>query len=377
MGHLDAATLRSYRARRLPPAALLIADGHLAGCEECREALGGDDSAAAGSLLDALTGSEGEHLSYDTLEAWIDGKLSPRAHRAASAHLQACARCVGDLADLRELAASTAMPRLTSAPRRGPSLLVAAVILLAVLGLASWLATRHRWSESAEAPAPAPPLLTVHDGNGILNVESDGSVHGMALSAADAAAARAALMKGRIDVTSRVAELQRERGTLMGATGDAPFDVAMPVATFLRETRPHFAWTSAGDGASYRVEVYDEARKLVLESPVLHDLAWTADRDLARGRTFAWQVVATRNGKRTVAPQPPAPEAHFGVVDDAAAARLDTAASSGSHLLLALAAAREGVMDDARQELDTLTRLNPGSPQVQRLARRLMPAPAK
>src|SRR5205807_5135585 len=149
MKHLDAETLRSYRAKRLPPAGLLAADEHLAGCDACREELlGGDDGSAADSLLEALTtddtsgeaGDESEHLPYDTLEAWVDGKLSGREHRTARAHLQSCARCVGDLADLREVA--TALPRVAAA-RRGLSLRVAAVILLAVIGLASWLAMRH------------------------------------------------------------------------------------------------------------------------------------------------------------------------------------------------------------------------------------------
>jgi hypothetical protein len=251
---------------------------------------------------------------------------------------------------------------------------VAAVILLAVIGLASWLGLRHSRTVSASAPPVTAPLLTIHDGTSIINVDHDGSIHGMALSAADAAAVRAALLNGRIDVAPAVAGLQRERGTLMGTTEASTFDVVMPVATFLRATRPQFAWTSAGGNATYKVEVYDEARTLVLESPLLHGLAWTAARDLPRGHAYVWQVVAMRGGERIVAPQPPAPEAHFGVIDDTAAARLDAATRSGSHLLLALTAAHEGVMDDARHELDTLARLNPGSSQVQRLAHRLAPA---
>jgi hypothetical protein len=376
MKHLDAETLRSYRAKRLPPAGLLAADEHLAGCDECREqSLGGEDGAAAGSLIEALTlaevNDEEEHLSYDTLESWVDARLSPREHRAASAHLQSCARCVGDLADLRDVA--TAMPRI-AATRGGLSLRVAAVILLAVIGLVCWLAMRRSRTESASAPVVAAPLLTIHDGTSIINVDHDGSIHGMALSAADAAAVRAALMNGRIDVAPKVAGLQRERGTLMGTTAASTFDVVAPMATFLRAARPRFAWTSAGGNATYKVEVYDESRTLVLESPLLHDVTWTADRDLPRGHAYVWQVVATHDGERIVAPQPPAPEAHFGVIDDAAAARLDVAARSGSHLLLALTAAHEGVMDDARHELDTLVRLNPGSSQVQKLARSLTPA---
>lgn len=375
MKHLDAETLRSYRAKRLPPAGLLAADEHLALCDECREGLLGDgDAAAADSLIDALTlgenNDEDEHLPYDILEAWTDGKLSPREHRTASAHLQSCARCMRDLADLGEVAA--AIPRV--AARRGPSLRLAAVILLAVIGLASWLAMRHARTESTNAPVAGAPQVTIHDGTSIINVDHDGSIHGMALSAADAAAVRAALLNGRIDVAPQVAGLQRERGTLMGTPAGTAFDVVMPAATFIRGTRPQFSWTSARPTATYRVEVYDEARTLVMESPQLHDLTWTADRDLPRGHSYVWQVVAMRGGERIVAPQPPAPEAHFGVIDDTAAARLDAAARSGSHLLLALAAAHEGVMDDARHELDNLARLNPGSSQVQRLAHNLAPA---
>src|SRR5437764_14459876 len=135
MKHLHAETLRSYRAKRLSPSGLLAADEHLAGCDDCREALlGGDDGSAADSLIDALTtetgdgtNDEDEHLPYDTLEAWIDARLSPREHRAASAHLQSCARCVGDLADLRD--AATSIPRVAAA-RGGLSLRLAAVILL-------------------------------------------------------------------------------------------------------------------------------------------------------------------------------------------------------------------------------------------------------
>lgn len=366
MKHLDPDTLGDYRAKRLRPAELLVADEHLAACEECRDALLDDDGAAADSLIGALTGTETEHLGYDTLESWVDGTLSPREHRAASAHLQSCARCVSDLADLREVAASVPAVR---AARNGMSLKVAATILIAILGVSSWVAFHRRKSETQTAVAvAAPPLVSIQDGSYIINVDRDGVVRGVTLSPADAAAVRAALMRGRIDVAPAVAGLQRERGTLMGAAAPRDsFDIVAPMATMLRSTRPNFAWTSLGNDVTYRVEVYDEARNLVMQSPELHELAWTADRDLARGHDYVWQVVATRKGERLVAPQPPAPEAHFGVVAEAAAARLDAAARAGSHLVLALASAREGAVDDARRELDALARMNPGSSQVQRL----------
>lgn len=369
MTHLDAATLSSYRAKRLPPATLLAADEHLSGCEECREALLDHDGAtAADSLIDALTGNENEHLSYDRLEAWVDGTLSPRDHRVASGHLQSCSRCVADLADLRDVARST--PRVAVA-RNGMSLRIAAVILLAIIGVASWIAATRTHTSSPALATPATPLLTIQDRNSVIQLQRDGSIRGVALSGAEAAALREALTNGRIDVAPRVTALQRARGTLMGNTAGGGFDIVSPIATMLRGTLPPFSWTQLGDGVTYRVEVYDEGRNLVLQSPPLHDLAWVSDRELPRGHDYVWQVIATHGSERVVAPRPPAPEAHFGVIDAAAAARLDAATRAGSHLVLALASAREGVVDDARHELEELRRLNPGSSQVQRLARNL------
>jgi len=255
--------------------------------------------------------------------------------------------------------------------RNGMPLRIAAVILLAIIGVASWIAATRTHTPAATTATPVAPLLAIQDGGSVIQLQRDGSIRGVALSGPEAAAVREALTSGRIDVAARVTTLQRERGTLMGNTAAGGFDAVSPLATMLRGTRPEFSWTQLGEDATYRVEVYDEGRNLVLQSPAVHDLAWTADRELARGHDYVWQVIATRGNERLVAPRPPAPEAHFGVVDDAAAARLDAATRSGSHLVRALAYAREGVVDDARRELDVLARLNPGSSQVQRLARNL------
>ena len=380
MIHLDTATLRAYREKRLSPAGLLAADEHLPECEECRDALlDHDGCAAADSIITALTADD-EHLGYETLESWVDDTLSPRERLAADNHLQRCAQCVADLADLRAIAAS--LPTMAKVARRGMALKIAAVILLAILGGATWLAIRPRTQTLAmDIPvarmpsAAVPPVATLRDGSGTISLRPDGSIAGVALSGTDAALVRDALANGRLTVTPRVTALRRDRGTLMGATRKSAFDAASPIGTFVRDTRPRFAWTRLKDGATYRVEIYDDSRNLVLESAPLKDLEWTPERDLARGRAYVWQVVATRGGERLVAPQPPAPEAHFGVIDDAAAGRLETIARTQgrSHLVLAVAAAREGLLDDARRELDALAQLNPHSVTVAKLARSLPP----
>ena len=374
MIHLNTATLRGYRERRLPPAGLLAADEHLAGCAECREALlDHEGGASADEIIDALT-AEDAHLGYDVLEAWVDDTLTPQERRAASSHLQSCAQCAADLADLRAVAAS--LPAAATAARGGKRLQIAAAILLLILGGASWLALRQRTQARSAAEttlATIRPIVTLHDGNGVVTLQADGSVNGIALSEPNAALVRDALVNGRLTLDPRVTALRHERGALMGATVKNTFDVLSPTATFVRETRPRFAWAALKEGTAYRVEVYDNERNLVIESPLVKELEWTADRDLARGREYLWQVVAMRGSERLVAPQPPAPEAGFAIIDAAAAARIETIAQAQgqSHLVLAVADAREGLLDDARHELDTLAALNPRSVPVSNLIRSL------
>ncbi len=253
------------------------------------------------------------------------------------------------------------------------------MILLAILGSASWIALRYRTRNVLPAAvslaATARPVATLHDGNGAVTVYADGSVAGVAFSPTDAALVSDALANGRLPLDPRVNALRRESGTLMGPAAKSIFDAVSPIGTFVLNTRPHFSWTRLANDATYRVEVYDDSRKLVLESQPLEALEWTPDRDLTRGRAYAWQVVALSGGHRIVAPQPPSAEAHFGIVDEAAAGRLAaiTRTSGQSHLLLAATDAREGLLDDARRELDALGRLNPHSATVASLTRSLPP----
>ena len=91
-----------------------------------------------------------------------------------------------------------------------------------------------------------------------------------------------------------------------------------------------------------------------------------------RGRDYVWQVVADDH---TPAPAPPTPPARFGVLPADAVARIDVVGQRyrGSHLMLAIAAAREGALDDARSELAALQKMNPDSQAVARLVHALSP----
>jgi len=322
MTHLDAATLRGYRDRTLPPRVLIDADEHLSGCLDCRGALVEVASSdAAQAMIESFI--DDEHLSYETLAAWVDDELSPMQRRRASEHLEHCAQCAGDLADLQDTAKFAVRRRA-----RTLGWPVAAAIALIVAG-AAWFLTRV---PQAASTTPQP------------------MIRGAELRA--------------LTIPPDVRALRSPRGTLMGGEA-AAFEVVAPAGTFVRATRPSFSWTPIGSDAAYQVEIYDSNGDLAVSSGDVHDTMWTADRDLQRGHEYQWQVVTVRDGKRVVAPRPPAGTARFRVIDDAAAARV--ARISGSPLARAEAYAREGLLDDARAELDAL----PDSPQVRMLKQSL------
>jgi len=150
----------------------------------------------------------------------------------------------------------------------------------------------------------------------------------------------------RVDVPARVLAMRRTSSTLMGERVTT-FDVISPVATLVRETRPRFVWKPLAPNAKYRVEIYENGQR-VAESPELTASEWQSDRDLQRGHDYVWQVIATHAGTRAIAPRPPASEARFGIVDDAAFTRA-TRAESLDALHRAAAFAREGLLDDARR----------------------------
>jgi hypothetical protein len=316
MTHLDAITARQYRERRLPPDELLEASEHLAECDSCRAAT--SSGANVDSLLDALT-EEALHLDPDQLASYVDGTLTPFERKSFDEHLTSCASCADDVDDLRRTAIAIA-PR----PQKRANWAVAAAVAAALILPATYFLTRPA------APAPQTPSTVV-------DLEADRLLR-------DARA-------GRIGIEPRAVVMRQAAGTLMGASESA-FDVLAPVATFVRDPRPRFTWSPLSEGATYRVEIYADG-KLAVQSPELRAHEWRPDADLARDREYVWQVVAVDRGQRVIAPRPPAPEAHFRILDNAALQRIADADRKYARqpLVRALLAVREGLLDEARATL--------------------------
>ena len=160
----------------------------------------------------------------------------------------------------------------------------------------------------------------------------------------------------------------------MGGNDQArEFSVLEPAGIVLMSDRPAFRWSRFEGASDYVVEVYDEQFKLVMSSPQLTTLSWTAPQPLARGRVYSWQVKAVKNGQETTVPRPPAPQAKFRVLDQARMNEIALVKRSygSSHLTLGMVYAQAGLLHEAEHEFRLLEKANPQSEIVRKLLRQL------
>jgi anti-sigma factor RsiW len=296
---------------------------HLAECRPCAEAARASDSAAraAASFADELLD---DHPDVETtLTAYVDGTLEPREALAVDEHLERCRRCREDVADLRSMAVR---PR----PRRViPWLALAAA---ALIGIVTALLFGLR-KPASPRPTERPPI----------------AAHPAPATTPDVTSPPQREVV--LEMPATLAALLRQPDVLRGA--GAPAAKLEPYRAIVESTRPRFAWPATeGASATYVVSVLD-GEKLVMQSDVLAAAAWTPPRDLARGRTYQWEVDVRTGGDTRTLPAPPAPPALFRVLDAAAHEELERtrAARPNDPLLLGALYARNGLRDEALREL--------------------------
>lgn len=110
VGHLDAAALERYRRRTAPPSELLQADAHIAACTRCFEAVRAQDDTIE------LPAAGDQHLSYEELESFVDGRADAVDRELLTAHTSHCALCSDELADV-----TATRDALAPRPPRTPS----------------------------------------------------------------------------------------------------------------------------------------------------------------------------------------------------------------------------------------------------------------
>lgn len=414
--HLTEEELELFRRNKLSPAELLLAGDHIAGCEECRAAAARNaELAEAGASLYSVLTIEpvAFHLEYEQLEAYVDGRADVDDKTYTAAHLEMCASCRDDVEQLRQLGVEAERefvpvePNVSSGqrPRWIPAfrwvVLAAAVLIVAVI---SWIALRDRArvgltdsaanlsgspatpSATESGPAATPdvaaaattpnstdndkPAIELRDGGQRVGLSRSGEVFGVG-----------DLSRGQIQILERVLrsgdvrfadlrDLRSASGATMGDGSDTSnerFELRRPINQVVLTDKPTFTWDSLNGADTYVVDVYDTNFNKQATSGPIETNSWSTV--LPRGKTYVWQVTATKAGSEIKAPSRPAREARFRIVgkDQGAAIERARAMHPRSHLLLGTLYAEAGMLNDALAEFEILARDNPGSELPKRL----------
>jgi hypothetical protein len=248
------------------------------------------DSEKIRDLIGRLGAFEPAHPSFDELAGFVDETLDPISREVVASHAEGCARCRGELGDLRAFAR----------PSRRPWWLAASAVAAAVL---LFLLLR-----------PAPPR--------------------------------------ELHIPPAALSLRSSTLALRGRAALGGPEPLTPLGAIVINDRPSFSW-NAIPNARYRVEVFDPSFRSVAASDLLDVARWTPPAPLPRGGTYLWQVTAITPAGSITAPRPPSPEARFIVLDGSHAdslARLERSEARPS-LALGVAYAEAGVLDAAEREL--------------------------
>ena len=347
MGHLTDDELRRIASRDASAHPIAEIARHLESCSACAaRAAAHVDVEALARALDQSVIIE-EHPDFEELAAYVDETLDDAERAWIDAHLEGCAQCREDIADLTD-------ERAKLARRSGPSWrawqLIAAVLLLtvAVAAIVFWL--ERPTPEQPKSIENPPVVQTEPPPDPWMTLEQD------------------VLTAGQIGVPEILHRLRPPAHGVRG-TSDMPDGTLHPVGIVVEEDRPAFSWPSSRH-ARYTVTIFASSEP-VMNSGRIAETTWTPKEPLKRGTTYQWQVeVEHPDGGTTILPSPPAPDALFHVADDATIAELDAAkkARPDDHLLTGIVSARAGMRDRALADFDAHLTTHPNDTRAKVLA---------
>lgn len=269
------------------------------------------------------------HVSAETQARYERRELPPAELMEVLRHFGTCAECANRASTSADAEAQVDEVRSALAeeqPRRWLRVMtIAAAIAITFVLLAIVFTNRQR-----PVPTPTPPRVTTTPVEpAYANEEWTRLV-------------RDAVRSGRLPFPADLAELRTRTEILRGTEAD-PTRTVQPTGVVVNETRPRFSWPARAE-APYVVSIFAGDRE-VARSEELRINHWRPSNDLARGRTYVWQV----NAGGEIIPRPPAPPAMFRIVSEAGHRELTQAMQQhpGDPILHAVLLARSGLRDEA------------------------------
>jgi anti-sigma factor RsiW len=334
-------------------------------------------------------------VSFETLAAYVDGRLDAAARAVVDRRLPEDPSLARALAELSALASRLApvrpaprpvpppapVPAAAAPPPSSPFgwlLAAAAVVIGGVALVLGWLwFGRERGASVPTVSAPAPTTVAetaVLDGGRRVVAIGEDRLEGLpGLSGNVARRVARALATGELPAAEGAARLG-SRPVTGAATGPSA-ELVAPVATGIVAEAPRFVFRVAPEVRAVRVVVVDPADPTGTVFADSGELAaargdWVPERALPRGRVLAWQLElrAGRQRNRLPAIVEEAPRFRLVPADEVAFAEREISAAHGSRLVAAVLYAELGAYEEARAAFAEVARENPGSAAVARLA---------
>ena len=361
--HLSGEQMEQYRKKNLSPAELLEVDRHLGECAECREELLREEllKISPTKALESWQSNldlETEHLSYEQISDFVDGRLSEIDREIVETHIETCPRCSGELNDLQLFAKQiaseqkitlSAWEKLTSIllqPRYGvPSAIAAALVLFILVGTPLFQkelgnVDMDKSAEEREIPgnlisgtgekqAQKPrsePRMTEESKGGASSVEPRSVPSGTLAKPAskprmveeskqrarsaeprssppvflERSKVSTALASKEIEVPASLFELARagkSRGGRGAGASIASIVLLSPVGKVVEADQPTFIWKEVKGANNYIVSISDSRNVEILKSKSIPTTSWTATHSLSRDARYSWKVAAQKDNQ--------------------------------------------------------------------------------
>ena len=283
------------------------------------------------------------HPGYEQLEALVDGRLDDADREVVETHIELCAICAEDVADISSVRDDIKIVTPGQTGRSRAWIRVAQIAAVLIAAVAIIFVVRQRNTPATVARGPETPAPVASPTTPASKLTFD-----------ERALVDRVLAAGALEIPAATVALAPRTGTLLGA---APTTVTLtvmsPIGTAVVSPLPEFSWRALTGAVSYSVSVFDDQFNQVAQSARVTTTTWTPTKPLPRAKTLAWQVTAHLPGRDVLAPAPPQPEARFAVVDEVTATTIaeQQVRLSEQPLVLGVLLAKAGLFADASREL--------------------------